>query len=78
MNFTVDQFLPKIRQNDLDKKKEDTSWGSDREEDGEKGGESGGDEDRKRKCLRVESFSFETVSLLLDSRVAFTSVLCII
>lgn len=47
-------------------------------EDKEKEGESCEDEDRETKCLRLESFLFETVSLLLDSRVAFTSVLCII
>lgn len=74
--YTVDQFLPKIRQDDLDEKKKTNPEGG--EEDKEKEGGSGEDEDRKRNCLRLESFSFETVSLLLDSRVAFTRVLCII
>lgn len=66
MNFTVDQFLPKIRQNDLDKKKTLPE------------GETERRKKRKRSCLRLQSFSFESVSSLLDSRVAFRSVLCII
>ena len=65
MNFTVDQFLPKTRQNDLDEQKKTLPAGETEE-----------DEDRKREMF--EPFSFETASLLLDSRVAFTSVLCII
>lgn len=39
MNFTVDQFLPKIRQNDLDKKK--TFPEGDREEEEEEKRERG-------------------------------------
>lgn len=72
---TVDHFLPEIRQNGLDRKKKTNPEG---ERKTRRKGGSGKDEDRKRNCLRLESFSFETVSLLSDSRVAFTRVLCII
>lgn len=69
MNFTVDRFSSKNKTEWPRRTKEDASWGRGREE----GEEVVEDEDREGKRLRVESFSFESVSLLLVSRVAFTS-----
>lgn len=75
---TIDHFLPKIRQNELDEKRRHFLRERRRGRRRERGSEHGEDEDRKRKYLRLEPFLFEIVSLLSDSRVAFMSVLCII
>lgn len=75
MYSTVDHFLPKIRQNELDEKRRhflrERQRGRQRERTVKMKTERG-------KCLRLQSFLFEIVSLLSDSRVAFMSVLCII